>query len=124
MRKPQGNFFYCDPDPASWQPAVVERDTVTCAHCGRCYRVKPQPMGASRRGRPGIRFDPRLDGEDEAPKCGKCDEHICKECKRRGGCWPLDMALTIIEAPRARLAAAIRADNDRAMFLRDVFGYK
>jgi hypothetical protein len=105
MRKPQGYWFYCDPDPARGHAAVIERDTTTCAHCGRLTRVKPGG-----------------DGTEQSPKCAKCDEHVCQGCKGRSGCWPLEMALDIIEAPRAKFEAAIKADQDRALFLRDVFG--
>lgn len=105
MRKPQGYWICTDPDPASWQAKVIERDTTTCAHCGHLTRVKPGS-----------------DGTEDSPKCSKCDEHICKQCKKNGNCWPLDMALEIMEAPREKLLAKIKADQDRAVFLRQVFG--
>lgn len=120
MRKPQGNFFYCDPDPASWQPGTIECDSYTCRHCSTFKRV---PVGVS----PTSEYTDPMNGRREQAficRCCNDDEYICAACKKRGGCMPIEVMCELIEGPIRKLEAAIRENESKRRFAREVFGIR
>ena len=118
MRKPHGNFLCVDPDPASWQVGTAEFDIFVCQHCTAPKRV---PAGKL----PTEEYIDPLSGRKEQGFTCKCcgdNEYICKACKARGGCMPIDVTCALIEGPIRKLEARIKEDSQSRNFLRDVFG--
>ena len=84
MRKPLGYATVVEPDKS-----LVERDTVTCAHCQRIVFVKPgtgstvylipQPTGSPR--------------EEMGAFCRRCMAPVCLECNEDGRCLPFERQL-------------------------------
>jgi hypothetical protein len=84
--RPRGYLTIVDPD----RP-LVERDTITCAHCQRICEVKPGTMGQvylipDRRSPTGYR-------EASGAYCGKCAAPLCLPCDDRGDCVPAEEML-------------------------------
>lgn len=73
---------------------VVERDTISCAHCGKIVVVKPGTDTT-------IYLIPRLDGtwiEEAGAGCRLCGKPVCLPCCEIGTCRPVEKWLELHEA--------------------------
>lgn len=77
---------------------LVERDTVSCCHCGRVIFVKPGTASTVY-----LVFDPDLWQwrEEAGASCWHCMQPVCLTCYMRGVCVPLERRLEILEGRRA-----------------------
>jgi hypothetical protein len=118
MRRPHGNFLCVDPDPASWQEGTKEFDFYTCMHCSAQKRVPPGTAPTDEY------VDPMNGRKEQAFSCLCCNdnEYICRACKARGTCLPIEKACEILEGPVRKLDSVIKQDEQKRRFLRDVFG--
>lgn len=89
MRSPHGYATWTDPD----RP-LVERDTVTCGHCGAVVFVKPG-TGAT----VYLRWSVRRRGwvEEAGAGCRLCMSAVCLRCEADGRCLPLERRLAQLE---------------------------
>ena len=91
MRAPQGYAQILDPD----RP-LVERDTISCGHCGRVVFVKPGSAAT-------VYLIQHRDGSwtDEAGAfCRVCMRPVCLRCHDDGVCHPLERWLERQESSR------------------------
>jgi hypothetical protein len=70
----------------------LERDTVSCGHCGRVVFVKPGTAST-------VYLIPTLTGwrEDPGAGCRLCMKPVCLPCERMGRCLPLERQLEQLE---------------------------
>lgn len=92
MRRTQGYAVISGPG------GVVERDTITCAHCQHVVTVKPGTaltvyLLTDRQG---------MTREEPGAFCRVCMAPICLRCHDRGGCTPWEQTMERMEA-RERL---------------------
>lgn len=88
MRRPQGYLTVSDPE------RVVERDTISCAHCGKIVVVKPRTATT-------VYLIPRMNGtwiEEPGAGCSVCMRPVCLPCHDIGVCRPIEKWLEIMEA--------------------------
>lgn len=88
MLRPQGYLVIADPIAP-----LVERDTVTCAHCQRIVLVKPGTSAT-------VFLVTGADGqvhEEPGAFCRRCMAPVCLACDRRGTCTPWEAQLDRLE---------------------------
>lgn len=90
MRGPSGYATITDPDHP-----LVERDTVTCAHCQRIVFVKPATAATVY-----LILDPqtRIWTEQPGAFCRSCMRPVCLPCEAAGRCVPWERAFEAMEA--------------------------
>lgn len=92
MRTPQGYAQIVDPD----RP-LIERDTVSCGHCGRVVFVKPGSAST-------VYLLQQRDGswtEEAGAFCRVCMRAVCLRCHDRGTCQPRERLLDQLDGRRA-----------------------
>lgn len=106
MRKPQGYATVFS------DAALVERDTVTCGHCGGIVRVKPGTV-ATVYLRDELHIDPVTRAatirtiEEPGAMCRVCMKPVCLTCEAKGICTPLMKQIELMEAKGRMLAAVL-----------------
>lgn len=88
MLKPQGYLT------VTGERHSIERDTVTCGHCGAIVVVKPNTLSR-------VYLVPQPNGtwrEEPGAGCARCARAICLACCEAGTCVPLEKRLELHEA--------------------------
>lgn len=88
MLNPQGYLI------VSGELTTIERDTITCGHCGAIVIVKPGTLARTY-------LIPTPDGrmvEEPGAGCAKCARAICLACCDAGACEPFEKKLELYEA--------------------------
>jgi hypothetical protein len=87
--KPTGYAMWTDPE----QP-LLERDTLSCGHCGAVVFVKPG-TGATVYLRWSVSQHRWI--EEAGAGCRMCMSAVCLPCERDGRCLPLERRLEQME---------------------------
>ncbi len=72
---------------------TIERDTITCKHCGQIVMVKPGTVST-------VYYIPQLVGppkEEPGAGCRLCGGAICLDCYDVGTCTPLEKRIEFAE---------------------------
>ena len=89
MLRPQGYVsVICD------DGRTIERDSITCGHCGVVVMVKPGSAAT-------VYWYPQLVGppkEEAGAHCSVCDKAVCLRCHDIGTCVPLQKRLKAMES--------------------------
>ena len=91
MRTPQGYAQIVDPD----RP-LIERDTISCGHCGLVVFVKPGTAATVYL----IQHRDRSWTDEAGAFCRVCMRPVCLRCHDVGACRPLERWLELQEARR------------------------
>jgi hypothetical protein len=94
MRRPQGYLTITS-------DRHVERDTITCGHCGRIVVVKPNTATT-------VYLLPQRDGtwrEEPGAGCRVCMQPVCLACHDVGTCRPVEQWLELMESARGGLVS-------------------
>lgn len=88
---------------------LLERDTITCAHCQRVVYMRPRDASSARETVQGLsKFDQGAEHDgDLGGFCRLCMKHICGPCSDVGTCIPFERKLEINEQA-ARLHRVIK----------------
>ena len=93
MQRPHGYAQIISDGP------LVERDTVTCGHCGAIVLVKPGTASTVY-----LVLNNQTLRYDEVPGagCSVCMRPVCLRCYDIGTCTPFERTLELMERPRGR----------------------
>ena len=101
MRAPSGYLVIVEPD----RP-VVERETISCFHCGRIVQVKPGTASTVYLLTEGATGRTK---EEPGAFCRICMRPVCLPCHAIGTCTPWEQQMERSEA-RDRLRRSLRLD--------------
>lgn len=89
MLRPKGYLTIVAPDAP-----LLERDTITCAHCQAIVTVKPGTGATVYLVEQGLGLPPK---EEAGAGCRRCMAPVCLRCEALGTCTPWEAQLAAIE---------------------------
>lgn len=91
---------------------IVERDSITCGHCGLVVKVKPGTFATtylidSLHVDPVTRVATIITKEEPGAACRVCMKAVCLKCEKAGFCTPLMKRIEQMEAKGRQLTSIL-----------------